>query len=347
MQLAQTQLTPTPTPTPTPAFEPGGGVININFPTVDWANLIPQLVGYFFDAIGKFLTDTLHTAFDGLWGSGANVIGRTDLAMTWGFAPVHDQVLVIQSAARAVLILALIVLGLRGMLASIIPRQPSMLAEFINGVVAAVILVAAFPLLVPQVINFTNEAANAVGGANLGQYVSTVGVGSPLIQVLLFAVLLFFGVRLLIKAVWRVGFLAVLLPVGMFACAMYALPQTRWLLGWWVRTWGGMLLAQIPSVLALSIGAQLFARGGGIGAFVYSIAFLQLATDLYSLIPFGGIGGSSGPPWALAWPAPEAARLASGGIGGVAGVTGGIAVAAGTVAAGAAASRVGTQTYGY
>ncbi len=110
-------------------------------------------------------------------------------------------------------------------------------------------------------------------------------------------ILLFFGLRLLIKSIWRVGFLAVLLPVGFVACMLYAVPQSRWVLTWWARMWGGMLIAQIPSVFALSIGAGLFAGGAGIGAFVYSIAFLQLATDLYSIIPFGHSGNSGGAPW--------------------------------------------------
>jgi hypothetical protein len=58
-----------------------------------------------------------------------------------------------------------------------------------------------------------------------------------------------------------------------------------------------MLVAQIPSVLALAIGVQMFARGSGtVGSFFYSIAFLQLATDLYSLIPFGSVA-DHGAPW--------------------------------------------------
>ena len=330
-----------------PAFAqstPGGGGDRpiIELPTVDWSTLVPQLVNYFFDAIGQLLNDTLHTAFDGAWGSSTSLLGHTDLGMTWGFGPVGEQIQAVQGGARVILVFALIMLGLRGMLASIIPRQPEMLGEFINGVVAAMIMVAAFPLLVPQIIDFTNQAANAVGHTNLSGYLSTGGVSSPVIQAVLFVILLFFALRLLIKAVWRVGFLAVLLPVGMFACALYALPQTRWILGWWARAWGGMLLAQIPSVFALSIGTQLFAYGGGIGAFVYSIAFLQLACDVYNLIPFGNMG-SGGPPWAFSWPAPDVARLARGGIGGAAG---GVAVAGGVVAA-AAVPRVGGQTYGY
>jgi len=321
----------------------GGDRPIIEFPTPDWSTLVPQLVTQFFDAIGRLLDDMLHTAFDGLWGSGINVLGQTDMTMTWGFGPVSDQVQAVQSVARVVLVFALVLLGLRGILSSIIPRHTDMLLEFINGIVAALIMVAVFPLLVPQIINFTNQAANAVGQADLSQYMNTGSTTSPIIRVVLFIILLFFALRLLIKAVWRIGFLAVLLPVGMLACALYGVPQTRWILGWWVRVWGGMLLAQIPSVLALSIGAQLFAHGGGLGAFVYSIAFLQLATDLYSLIPFGH-QNASGAPWALSWPAPEAARLATGSVGGIGG---GIAMVAGGVMAGAAGTREGAQTYGY
>jgi hypothetical protein len=311
------------------------GGITVNFPTIDWQTLIPQLVQYFFDGIGKFLNDSLHSAFDDLWSSGANVVGQTDLAMTWGFGPVHDQVVALQGAARAILVFALIMLGLRGMLGGIVRKQPDMLAEFINGVLGAVILIVAFPLLIPQIIELTNQAATAIGKADLTGYVSSGQVSDPLIQGVLFIILLFFAIRLLMKAVWRIGFLAVLLPVGMLACALYALPQTRWVLGWWAKVWGGMLLAQIPSIMALTIGAQLFARGNGLGAFVYSIAFLQLATDLYTLIPFGTSHHAAGPWGGLSWSAPAM-------LGGVTRTIGGAGAA---VTAGSA--TVLGQTYGY
>ena len=73
--------------------------VQITFPEVDWSQLIPTLVGLFFSALGTYLNDVLHGAFDGLWGSGANVLGQTDLAMTWNFGPVRDQVASIQAAA--------------------------------------------------------------------------------------------------------------------------------------------------------------------------------------------------------------------------------------------------------
>jgi len=321
--------------------DPGNGGITISLPTVDWASLIPQLVGYFFQGLGTYVNDTMHSVFDGLWGSGANVLGQTDLGMTWGFGPVQDQILGLQGAARAVLLFALILLGARGMLAGIVPRQPSMMVEFINGVLGAVIMVAAFPVLIPEVIGLTNAAATAVGRADLSTYMSSGGANNPLVQAALFVLLVFFAIRLLIKAVWRIGFLAVLLPVGMAACALYAIPQTRWLLGWWARLWGGMLLAQIPSVMALTIGAQLFAHGSGIGAFVYSIAFLQLATDLYGVIPFGRIDNSPAPWGALPYRVPA---LVSGPVGAAAGV--GSAVARTMLHTGAATASV-SPTYGY
>jgi hypothetical protein len=172
--------------------------------------------------------------------------------------------------------------------------------------------------------------------------IGNLGFGE--IMLVLLVILLFFAFRLLIKSVWRIGFLAVLLPVGVAACALYAIPQTRWLLGWWARTWGGMLAAQLPSVLALTIGTQLFARGGSsLATFVYSIAFLQLATDMYSLIPFGFVG-HSGAPWG--WLPALRPALAAWGGGGAA------AAAASTTAArypwptGATTESV-AQQYGY
>jgi hypothetical protein len=281
----------------------GGNGITVNLPTVDWTKLIPQIL----NVIGTWLNEQLHDAFDGLWSSGANVVGQTDLAMTWGFGPIHDQVVDIQNVARAVLLFALVLLGLKSMLGGLVRSHSDVIGEFVNGVLTSVILVAAFPLLIPQVIGLVNQAATAIGTADLSRYIALSVVPNPMLQLVLFVILLFFGTRLLFKAVWRIGFLAVLLPVGMAACALYAIPQTRWLLGWWARTWGGMLFAQLPSVLALTIGAQLFALGnGGLGAFVYSIAFLQLATDLYTLIPFGH-GGGGGAPWGgLPWRAPLA-----------------------------------------
>jgi hypothetical protein len=323
--------------------EPPPG-ININFPTVDWPTLIPQLVGYFFDGVGKFLDTTLESAFDGLWTSGANVLGQTDLAMTWSFGPVQDQVAGVQTAARAILVFALILLGLRGMLGGIVTRQPNLLAELINGVLLAVILVSAFPLLVPELIRLTNQAASAVGRADLSAYLATGGITSPLLKVVLFIILLFFAVRLLVKAVWRIGFLAVLLPVGMLACALYAVPSMRWLFGWWGRLWGGMLLAQVPSVMALTIGAQLFARGGGLGGFVYSIAFLQLATDLYSLIPYGRSDPAAAPWGGLSLPLPALLGALTGPAGG--GVATAAAVTQGAWSGGATGGS-GNHMYGY
>jgi hypothetical protein len=176
------------------------------------------------------------------------------------------------------------------------------LSEAANGLLLAVVFVTAFPVVIPEMIRLTNAAATAIGSVDLGRYVgASGGVDSAIVRAVFLIVLLFFAFRLLLKCIWRIGFLAVLLPVGMLACALYASPSTRWVLGWWVRLWGGMLLAQIPSVMALLIGAQLYA-GGGVLGFVYATAFLQLATDLYSLVPFSSTGGSGGAPWgAIPW----------------------------------------------
>jgi hypothetical protein len=274
-----------------------GPDINVSLPSPNWQELIPELVGYFFEGLGTFLNELLHETFDGVWGSGANVIGQTPLDMTWAFGPVADQVASVQGAARAVFLFAVVLLGLKSMLGGIVRRDADWLSEATHGLLVAILAVTGFSIFVPEVIRLANAAATAVGTADLAPYLSSGTGTNPIVQAVLFVILLFFAGRLLVKAVWRVVFLAVLLPVGMVAAAMYAIPATRWLLAWWLRIWGGMLLAQIPSVFALSIGSQLFAFGGVLG-FLYAIACLQLATDLYSLIPFGHVP-NSGPPWSV------------------------------------------------
>jgi hypothetical protein len=65
-------------------------------------------------------------------------------------------------------------------------------------------------------------------------------------------------------------------------------------------------------VFALSIGLALAANGRGLGSFVGASAFLQLATDMYQLIPFGSLGSGGGPPWG-GLPGRAFAAVASGG----------------------------------
>jgi hypothetical protein len=143
--------------------------------------------------------------------------------------------------------------------------------------------------------------ATAVGTVDLSRYMATgFGGPNPIVQGVLLIVLIFFGLRLLFRCCWRIVVLAVLLPVGMAACALYAIPGTRWLFSWWGRTWGGLLLAQIPSVLALNIGVQLFAHGSGLMAFMFSIAAMQVACDVYTILPFGHLGHEGSPLGAAA-----------------------------------------------
>jgi hypothetical protein len=324
-----------------PAPAPSGGGITINFPTVEWQTLIPQLVGLFFDAVGTAINDMSHKAFDGVWGSSANVVGQTDMGSTWNFGPIHDQVLQVQSGARAVLLLALVLLGLKAMLGGIVSRHSDVVGDLVNGVLVSIIMVAAFPVLVPQLIDFTNQVATSVGTVDLSRYMSNgLGGQNPMVEAVLFIVLVFFALRLVFWAAWRIMVLAVLLPVGMFAAAAYALPFMRWLFVWWAKTWGGLLLAQIPSVLALTIGAQLFAHGNGLMAFMFSIAAMQVAVDIYRILP-GAAGGSSGPPWgSLPWRVPLIA--ASLGVG-----TGAAAASRASAATDAMRPQVLADMYGY
>jgi hypothetical protein len=271
--------------------------IQVNLPTVDWQTLIPQLAQYFLDGVGTAVDDTVHKTFDGVWGSSANIVGRTDMGSTWNLGPIHDQVVQVQDGFRAILLLALVLLGAKSMLDGIVPAHSDAVSEAMNGVLASVIMVAAFPVLVPQLIDVTNQAATAIATVDLSRFMSTGFGQSPLITAVLLIILVFFAARLVFWSAWRIIVLAVLLPVGMFAAAAYALPFMRWLFVWWSKTWGGLLLAQIPSVLALTIGAQLLAQGSVLLAFMFSIAAMQVAVDIYKILPGAASAGHSGSPF--------------------------------------------------
>src|SRR5262249_54229267 len=96
-------------------------------------------------------------------------------------------------------------------------------SDVVGGVLMAVIAVAAFPLVIPMVVEAVNAAARAIGTANVAQYVSKPTVGNVFLQAILFGVLGWFAIRLLIRAGWRIILLAVLLPFGLFCAALYAI----------------------------------------------------------------------------------------------------------------------------
>ena len=285
---------------------------------VDWNQLIPSLLGLFLKGLGTWLQDSVNSLTDGFWAANSNVLTHTDMGMTWDLGPIATQVDSALGASRAILIFALVLLGIRGTISGIVPQQPHLLAEFVGGILGAVILTAAFPSLIALVMNLANMASDTIAsGTDLtGYFRGDDTIADPLIKAVLLVLVLLFGIRLLIKSIWRIGFLAVMLPVGAAAMPLYAIPQTRWLAGWWARVWGGMLMAQIPSTLALIIGLQIFRHGGGLGAFVYTIAFLQLAHDLYDLIPFGMARGQGSPVGtAVSAAAAFAGGLAGAGVG--------------------------------
>jgi hypothetical protein len=266
----------------------GTPVVNNNFPPTDWSALLHTVVPDFFNEIGTFLHDQLHAAFDGAFTSNANVIGQTPMDLTWNMGPISANVQDVEAACRSVLLFAVILLATRTMLGSL-GQMPGVLREAADGLLPAVILLASFGTFVPLLIEQTNNASRAIGEADLSAYFNQMpNELNAFLQAMLLIVLIWELFRLLKKAFWRLGLLAVLLPVGPFCMVAWAIPPIRGLTYWWSRTWVGLLLSQIPSVLALSIGIAVMAYAGGILAFFVSLAFLELAVDLYDIV--GGIG---------------------------------------------------------
>jgi hypothetical protein len=90
---------------------------------------------------------------------------------------------------------ALVLLGLKSMLGSIVLVHGDVVGELVNGVIVSVVMLMTFPVLIPRLIEFVNEAAHAVGTADLSHCVFSPSFGPPIVQVVLFVILLFFAIR--------------------------------------------------------------------------------------------------------------------------------------------------------
>jgi hypothetical protein len=101
-------------------------------------------------------------------------------------------------------------------------------------------------------------------------------------------VLLYYGLRLLIRLAYSLFRLLVALVFGPVALILWAIPQTEWITTLWVREllgWGTtplLVAACLAMALPLATG-----RSGFLAAAAFSIAGLQAAYDLVGLLSFG------------------------------------------------------------
>lgn len=269
---------------------------------------LPNLIGGIGQAAGSNVQSATDKLWNALWTSGANVFTQTSAAQTINFGPIAGYTTEAQTAAYGIILFGVVLLGLRTMLSSFVPTKADTVGELIYGIATAMILAGALPVLMLRSLDVLNLALRQLAGVNLASSLPQSFGGDAIVSVVLGVLVVFYGVKFVIKSMKRLVVLAVLTPFGPIAMLLRAIPQTRWISGWWARTWGGLLVAQAPAALALTIGVQMAAFSGVLGA-LWTVAFLGAAGDLLDLFGYGMIGGSG--PGLLA-AGMTAARVATG-----------------------------------
>lgn len=290
-------------------------------------NAIPTLG----TAIAAAFGGALRAAWDGIWNSGANLVGHTDPAWTIDFGPAgmlrHDGL----RALYGILFLAIVMLCVRSLVQAF-TGGGGVLDAAVEGVGTGLFLVVGYLIYLAPMVAALNRAADAIGRADLGDL---LGGGLPadpltLVILLLLLLVLIFGLRLLIRTAYRMGMLALLSGFGVIALPLRMLPFsfTRRISDVWVQQFHGWLWGQLPSIAALTIGVQMATRSGGVMALIFTIAFCQLAYDVYDICVYGMGGGGSALGMVF-----SAARTASSLFGGGAGAAAaGTAVSSSTLA---------------
>jgi hypothetical protein len=328
--------------TPPPAAPaPAAPSITIDFSGLGRAivdalqNAVPDLVGSVGTAVGDDANTVVDQIWSGLWNSQANVITQTSPANTINFGPIGGLTSDAQNAAYGIILLGVVLLGLRTTLSSFWPAAADTYGELLGGIASAAILSSALPLLMLRSIQVLDAVLGHLGGVNFGGALPH-SLDNPLLSLIEAVLIVWFAGRFIYRSMKRLVLLAVLAPFGPICMLLRAIPQFRWVSGWWARTWGGLLVGQAPAVLALAIGVQMALFSGVLGVF-WTIAFLGAATDLLGLFGGGLLGGSGPGLWTAGL---LAARLATGWAG-----AGAVGVAVGN--AGGISDAQLAENYGY
>ncbi len=258
------------------------------------------------------LEAALHNAaaaiWDAAWSSSANIVTQLPADLTynapWYRAVASDPLPIAVGGAT----LALVLLGLRTLLGSMVGRD-HVITHVTGRLIPAVFLVLAYPVLIAQGVGLLNGAATALGQAAIGggiadglKNVLVLALPTPasmallLPYALLWLILIYYAVRLAIRLAYSLFRFLVALLFGPVALILWAIPQTEWVTWLWLREllgWGTTPLL-VTAALAMAIPLAGL-HSGFLAGVVFSIAGLMAAYDLVGLlgVSHGGGGGMS------------------------------------------------------
>ena len=125
-------------------------------------------------------------------------------------------------------------------------------------------------------IDLNNRLCEAIGGATL-RPIPGERSHDDLALLLLILGLLWFGLQLGLKMIYRIGMLWILIPTAPLALSCWAIPQTQWIARTWTRQFVGWTFGQVLVTIALKLGfvvGPFGPAGSSVGGLVFSVAMI-------------------------------------------------------------------------
>jgi hypothetical protein len=249
-------------------------------------------------AILSSLEDALRQAaqalWDALWHSSPNIVTQIPPDLSYNFGPYRAIAGDPMPLAIGGATLALVLLGLRTIASSVLGGD-HVASHILTRLIPAVFLTLAYPALVVRGIGLVNTAAEGLGSQAIGTGF-LAGIGSLMTfhppamwlkipYLLLWLLLIYFGVRLVARLAYALFRLLVALVFGPLALILWAIPQTEWVTWFWLRELVGWATTPLLVTACLAMAVPLAGgRYGLLGGIVFAIAGLQAAYDLVGLI---------------------------------------------------------------
>jgi hypothetical protein len=288
---------------------------------------LPDIGGALLVALEDALRQAAQSIWDAAWGSSVNIVTQLPADLTydapWYRAVAVDPVVLAVGGAT----LAIVLLGLRTIFGTTVGRD-SVITHISGRLIPAVFAALAYPVLIVRGVQLLNAAASALGSSAIGGGVvdglkttlvlSFLAPPTPVLllpYLVLWLVLLYYGIRLVIRLAYSLYRFLVALVFGPLAIILWAIPQTEWITTLWLRELLGWGTAPLLVTGALAMAIPLAGgRSGFLAAAVFGIAGLQAAYDLVGLL---GHGHSSARlfPFTFATVRAGAAAVSGGGAG--------------------------------
>jgi len=274
--------------------------INLTLPTVNWPQLIPNLLDLLLHALEAWLRTTAEAIWNAMWSSGANFVTQLPPGLTYQFGPYTAIATNPVAVATGGATLAIVLLGLRTMISAKYGADHVM-THVTGRLIPASAVTVSYPLVVINAITTINSAASAlgqsvIGGSLTGSINTAAQFPLPPTQALLFPLalvwlfLIYQGIRLIIRLAYSLFRFLVALIFGPVAIILWAIPQTEWVTWFWLREflgWGTTPLL-VTACLAMAVPLATGHGGGFLTGSIFSIAGLMAAYDMVGLLGFAG-----------------------------------------------------------